>query len=120
MIRRGLHEDRLERMKLLYDLNKHITTLATGILLLIAGLLEKVFKEPIWMLLAGAAFVSFAFCVALSVFAMLCFALYSRLTWKKPTDPTDTGVKTFAVALMLFILGIILFTIFAVANLFWK
>lgn len=117
MANRGLHEDRVERMKLLYDLNKHITSLATGILLLMAGLFEKVFKEPIWKPLAAFSFFLFAACVVFSVLSMLGFALYSRSTFRKSNDPVELGNKSFSIALVLFIGGIILFTVFALANL---
>jgi hypothetical protein len=57
------HKDRVERMKILYDLNKHITTLSTGTLLLMAGWLDKVFKTPVWKPLAAGAFLLFAACI---------------------------------------------------------
>lgn len=117
MARRELHEDRVERMKLLYDLNKHLTTLSTGTLLLMAGLFGQVFKAPVWKLLAAGAFVLFASCVVACVFAMFGFAMYSRSTFSTPEDPVNLGVKAFVIALVLFVLAIVSFAIFALKNL---
>jgi predicted membrane channel-forming protein YqfA (hemolysin III family) len=117
MTRREQHEDRVERMKLLYDLNKHMTTLSTGTLLLMAGLFGQVFKAPLWKPLAAGAFVLFACCVVTCVFAMFGFAMYSRATFATANDPVEFGVKAFAVALMLFVLGVVFFAVFSLKNL---
>lgn len=117
MARRELHEDRVERMKLLYDLNKHLTTLSTGSLLLMAGLFGQVFKTPTWKPLAAGAFVLFTGCVVAYLFAMFGFAMYSRETFQTVDDPVDFGAKAFFVAMFLFILAIIAFAVFAFKNL---
>jgi hypothetical protein len=117
MARRELHEDRVERMKLLYDLNKHLTTLSTGSLLLMAGLFGQVFKSPAWKPLAAGAFVLFTSCVVACVFAMFGFAMYSRTTFQTADDPVDFGAKAFAVAMLLFMLAILAFAVFALKNL---
>lgn len=116
MAQKDLHEDRVERMKLLYDLTKHITTLSTGTLLLMAGLLEKIFKAPVWKPLATGAFLSFAASVVASLIAMLGFAMYSRATFRTSDDPVKMGLNVFPVALALFIFGVSLFTIFVCKN----
>lgn len=116
MTRREQHEDRLERMRLLYDLNKHITTLATGILLLMAGLFDKVFKHPQWKPLAAFAALFFAISVLTCLFAMFGFAMYSRATFRSSSDPTWFGANAFILALSMFILGVIAFTVFALVN----
>jgi len=111
------HKDRIERMKLLYDLNKHITTLATGTTLLMVGLFEKVFKAPVWKNLAAISFALFTATVIFSLFAMFGFAMYSRKTHRTSEDPVDFGVKAFALALVTFIFGISTFAAFALRNL---
>lgn len=117
MTRRELHEDRVERMKLMYDLNKHLTTLSTGTLLLMAGLFGQVFKSPVWKPLAAGAFILFASCVVACVFAMFGFAMYSRATWQTSRDPVDFGARAFSIAMILFILAIFAFAVFALKNL---
>lgn len=117
MPRRESHEERVERMKLLYDLNKHLTTLSTGTLLLMAGLFGQVFKPPVWKPLAAVAFVLFACCVVACVFGMLGFAAYSRSTFATSKDPVDFGVKAFAAAMFLFVMAIGAFVMFTLKNL---
>lgn len=117
MPKQELHADRLDRMKLLYDLSKHITTLATGTLLLMTGLFEKVFKTPVWKSLAQYSIVLFAASIVASVVAMLGFAMYSRSTFKTNDDPVQLGVHAFALSFVLFGFGIVLFTVFALKNL---
>jgi len=111
------HKDRLDRMKILYDLNKHITTLSTGSLLLMTGWFDKVFKIPVWKPLAGGAFLLFAACIILSVFAMFGFSMYSRSTFNTESDPVNFGRDAFALALVCFGFGIATFTAFALRNL---
>jgi hypothetical protein len=53
------HKDRLERMKILYDLTKHVTTLSMGTLLLMAGWFDKVFKNPVWKPVAAGSISAF-------------------------------------------------------------
>ena len=49
------HKDFIESLKVSYDLFKHITTLATGSLIL-ATLLDKFIKAPEWAFLIGVTF----------------------------------------------------------------
>jgi hypothetical protein len=111
------HKDRFERMKLLFDLNKHITTLATGTMLLMAGFYERVFKSPTWKELAAATFVLFAATVLCSVLAMFSFAMYSQKTHNTPDDPIERGAKFFTAALSALILGVMAFVMFVLKNL---
>ena len=111
------HKERIERMKLLYDLTKHITTLSTGTLLLMAGLFDKVFKIPVWKPLACVAFLLFSATIVLSVFAMFGFSMYSRQTFNTSRDLVNFGRDAFATALVCFGFGIVTFTAFALKNL---
>lgn len=116
MSRRDSHEDLIERMKLLYDLNKHITTLSAGTLLLMAGLFDKVFKSPSWKALAGNAAASFAIAIVCCLIAMFGFATYSRKTLGTEEDPINFAAKWFVCALCAFIVGVCSFTVFALRN----
>jgi hypothetical protein len=107
-----------ERMKSLYDLNKHVTTLSTGTLLLMAGLFEKVFKQPVFKILAAISFFLFAAVVVCSVISMLGLSLYSPRTFRTANDPVDLGIKALVTALILFIAAIVVFTGFALLNLY--
>jgi hypothetical protein len=111
------HKDRLERMKILYDLTKHVTTLSMGTLLLMAGWFDKVFKNPVWKPVAAGSFLLFASCIVLSVFAMFGFSMYSRSTFDTPNDPINFARNFFALALVFFGFGVSSFTAFTLRNL---
>lgn len=111
------HQERVERIKLLYDLSKHITTLSTGTLLLMAGLLDKIFKSPTWKFLAILAFLSFASCLIMALFSMLGYSVSSRSSYRKPGNPADFGFKTFVYSLLCYIIGVLFFTVFVARNL---
>ena len=68
------HKDKIEGYKLLYDLFKHATTLATGSLLLLSTLLEKFFKAPKLTWLIGLTFTALVVSLASSLFAMFSAA----------------------------------------------
>jgi hypothetical protein len=111
------HKDHFERMKLLFDLGKHITTLATGTMLLMAGFYERVFKFPAWKLVAAGSFICFALAVLCSVVAMLCFASYSRKTYGTLRDPINAGAYFFTAGLVSLFFGVLLFVFFVLKNL---
>jgi hypothetical protein len=99
-------------MKLLFDLNKHITTLATGTMLLMVELFERVFKTPVWKALGALTFMLFAATVICSVIAMFSFAMYSRKTHSASDDPIRWGAMFFSLALVSLIAGVIAFVTF--------
>lgn len=111
------HKDRLERMKLMFDLGKHITTLAMGTMLLMAGFYERVFKFPAWKLVGAGAFICFAGAVLCSVIAMVCFASYSRKTYGTRHDPFKAGANCFVAGLASLFFGVLLFVLFVLKNL---
>ncbi len=59
-----------ESIKLLYDLFKHITTLSTGILLILIAFLEKLFQTPTAKFLVGISFACFTITIIFSLITM--------------------------------------------------
>lgn len=70
------HKDLIEGLKSLYDFFKHMTTLSTGSLLLLATLLEKFFKAPSWSALIGLTFVGFIGSLVCSLVMMVLVSHY--------------------------------------------
>lgn len=68
------HKDFIEGLKVSYDLFKHLTTLSTGSILLLATLLEKFFKAPSWTPLIGLIFIGFSAALVGSLAMMYLFA----------------------------------------------
>ena len=111
------HAERFERMKTLYDLSKHITTLSSGSLLLIATFVDKVFKTPSLKWVLVICLICFVVCVGTSLFGMFGFGMYSRSTYLTNQDTVDIGVRFFTISIMTFILGLFLFAVFSAYNL---
>jgi Na+/citrate or Na+/malate symporter len=59
-----------EGNKLLYDTLKHLTTLSTGSIVLLATFLEKLFKTPHWKALVVIAFISFLISIVVAFVTM--------------------------------------------------
>ncbi len=82
------HNDFIESLKLSYDLFKHVTTLSTGSLLLLATLLDKFFKAPEWSFLIGVTFT--AFLISLVGSLALMFTLSRTIAGSgEVSDPID-------------------------------
>lgn len=111
------HQERVDRFKILYDLNKHITTLSMGTLLLMAGLFEKVFKAPHWKVFGALSFTCFTASVLGAVFSMFGYGMYARKTFRSDDDPVELGQKAFLFTLGSFISGVVNFTVFTLLNL---
>lgn len=69
------HKDYIEGLKIYYDFFKHLTTLSTASLLLLATLLEKFFKAPSWTVLIGITFFCFFVSLVSSVLSMAAVGL---------------------------------------------
>jgi hypothetical protein len=107
---------RQEGQKLLYDSLKHLTTLSTGSVILLATLLEKFFKTPRY-----SDLVSFAFGLlvlsSMSAFATMLALSDSIFHFKEATETgSRTGKLWFRLSLLSFGTGISLFVLFALLN----
>ena len=112
-----------ELMKGFCDFLKHQTTLATGSILILAGLFEKVFTRPNWRVFIAISLVCFFLTVVFAVRAYIMVITHQFKTnrqgnsweWEK-----DWGnILSFGqFAWRAFLLGILSLVVFAVRNLF--
>lgn len=116
MARRETHAERAERMKLLYDMNKHLSTLITGTALLLSAMLEKLFGSGSFKWIVVLSFILLGISLVASVWGMFGFAAYSRAFYDTEHDSTAVGVMSFSVALLGFCGAVSMFMVFAAAN----
>jgi hypothetical protein len=110
----------LESTKIWADYLKHLTTLSTGSIILLATFLEKLFTQPEWKYAVVVALLGFLGCVLGSVLSFTSIAIGS-IFWEDGEDPapwvdTAGGIALF-MAWIGFCVGIISLTIFAIKNL---
>jgi hypothetical protein len=102
-----------EANKLFYDVFKHLTTLSTGSILILATFLESFFTDPQWKALIVVSLVSFIVCIVSAVL-MMFFQAGAVLVLKEQTNRVEK--TSFFVTMASFLLGIISFVAFAVVN----
>lgn len=110
-------EDFVEGQKLAYDAFKHLTTISTGVIILLATLLKEFFTNPVWKGLIVWIFICFITTVFCSVIMMFifCITIVDRGEIKGKVAPI-VAYFGFGLSAISFIAGIIIFTIFAVKN----
>ena len=103
-----------------YDALKHLTTLDTGSIVLLATFIERIFKNPEWKILVGVTFVLFGTSLFSSVTGLF-FISFNELR----TDPNRLLVADYLVkriietavaAYWAFFLGVIAFVVFSLKN----
>ena len=102
-----------EANKLFYDVFKHLTTLSTGSILILASLLETLFSNPQWKFLIVVALFSFIVSIVSAV-RMMFFQASAVLNLKD--EVTLAEHVSFLVTVSSFLLGIISFVAFAIKN----
>lgn len=104
----------LEGRKLYFDMVKHLTTLSSGSILVVATLVEKLFDKPrhLWIVVI----VLIAFLV--SVISGLMSMLLTSTEVRRELEPADkaTKINTGLVSIVAFIAGYILFFAYFVSN----
>ncbi len=105
----------LDGNKLAFDLFKHVTTLSTGSILILATLLEKFFRQPSLRWLAITAFISLSASLTLGVGAMYFLSVHSAEALK------SSGLATAVCLLCLAGFGIGMFSlmVFSFWNFAW-
>jgi hypothetical protein len=63
-------ERTLDSLKLDHDTFKHLTTISTGAILILASFIEKFFQNPAWKGLIAFTFLSLMICTYMSVIEM--------------------------------------------------
>jgi len=108
----------IEFHKAFFDYLKHITTLSTGSVILLAAFLEKLFVQPKWKFLVAVALVGFMLSVVASVIVHSMMIINFE-PGEEPTDKETMALVTILIGAWLgFLIGIVSLTIFSIKNLF--
>lgn len=109
-----------EGVKLYYDTCKHVTTLSTGAVLLLAAFIGKIAPTPHWSFLVVLTPCSFIASMFFSVFAMLRFAEIVRSMGKLSEQHFRTSYRIFRFSLWCFAWGILCLVSFAIINFYYR
>lgn len=110
----------IEQAKQQIDYVKHVTTLSTGSILLLATMLDKVFGSALhWRPLIAATFAAFMLAVAAAVFFQSAAVVEPRFfsTASMPAGTRRRLALLFALMWISFMAGVAMFSIFAIKNL---
>lgn len=100
------------------DYFKHLTTLSTGAVVLIATFLEKFAPHPHWRLAVIVSLLGFLIAVLGSLIAILGLAMDAPNSGKEAADGVTTMTGAGAIAAFAgFVIGITALTLFALNNL---
>lgn len=105
-----------EGNKLLYDALKHLTSLNTGSIVILATFLEKLFRNAHWKPLVVVAFVSFILSIISAFISMGATANRVYYHGKLDEGPERFHMWTAMFSLGLFLIGVITFSVFSVRN----
>lgn len=105
----------IEATKLLYDVLKHLTTLSTGSIVVMATFLEKFFKSPAWTFLVPATFIAFVVSIVACVAAMAALA-FSAETDNPPPELDAIFNWGLLLGTVFFLAGVVALAIFSVRN----
>lgn len=113
------HTRQIEHVKNWLDFLKHITTLATGAIVLQVAFLEKIFAQPKWRALVVISLISFMLCVVASVVAHAkSIALSFRPLPHMIVKDFNVTTLSLIVVWLSFLAGVVALTVFAIRNLF--
>jgi hypothetical protein len=109
-------ERTLESLKLDHDTFKHLTTISTGSILILATFIEKFFQNPSWKGLIAFTFVSLMICTYTSVIEM--FRISHEIVADKSPNKKRTLWSKIVPLLSCggFLLGILSLVVFSLRN----
>jgi hypothetical protein len=105
-----------EGQKLTYDVFKHLTTLSSGSIVLLATFLKDVFKTPQWKFLITIVFSSLIVCLISSVISMIMLADSIQKFGKPGNAGLNIGAYSIIIAIFAFLFGLIALAIFCLRN----
>jgi hypothetical protein len=105
-----------EGQKLFHDTFKHLTTLSTGSILLLATFVKDVFQNPESSFLLGICFFLLITSTVASVLVMMIFAKSVQHSGQPPDTDRKVGSWGMVISAFTFLCGIIVLTIFALIN----
>ena len=103
-----------ESAKLFYDLFKHVTTLSTGTIVVLATFIEKIFKSPVWLPLVVVTFAGLIVSVASALLAM--FLMGKHIREPISDKEADWGGKFVLLCLCSFFVALACLTAFTIRN----
>jgi ABC-type Fe3+-siderophore transport system permease subunit len=107
---------RQESLKLLFEVYKHITTLSTGAIVIIATLLEKLFKSPQEVYLVATAVSFFLAAVVSSLIMMAHLAVEQQLNRKINLLDRIAKRALYIMSPLFFCLGVFCLVVFSAKN----
>jgi hypothetical protein len=105
-----------EGNKLLYDLLKHLTTLNTGAIILIATLLDKVFKTPVAETALISSVIGFTVSLTFAFLSMFFAANRVYYTGEKNEVPENIFIVLLLIAVTIFLISMGGFAYFSLLN----
>lgn len=111
----GSHK--IEFYKSFFDYLKHLTTLSTGSIILLAAFLEKLFSQPKWKILVAVSLIGFVLSVIAAVIAHTLMILSFEADEQSDQEGNVVMFSLFAIWLG-FLIGIVSLAIFALKNFF--
>jgi hypothetical protein len=113
-------KSKVERIKLWVDYFKHLTTLSTGSIVLIATLLEKAMPHARARAAIITSLIGFLACVLGAVLSLTCMAVEMG-AWEDDEDPEPWTETPLLVGIILswsgFLTGLFALAVFAIRNL---
>jgi hypothetical protein len=107
------HDIHIEVNKLYYDFLKHLATLSTGSIVILASIIGSVFKNPEWVMLVVYVFVLLSISIVSSALGM--FTIVSYLETKKKKERSLSISYTITSGFS-FVCSLILFCLFSAKN----
>lgn len=111
------HRDRIDGLKMYFDLLKQVTTLSAGSAILIATLIDRLFPSPKAKLLVAISLVGFLVSLGTAIFGMAGFA--ARIRFSNPRnyeEIREMGLTSTVLSLSSFVVGVAALATFAVLN----
>jgi hypothetical protein len=110
------NEVEVERTKHQIDYVKHMTTLSTGSILLLATFLEKLFSKPNWKILIPISFSGFIVSTIASIIAHTVLVLSDEFGGEGTKGEKTLVALSLVLMWVSFLVGVICLGIFSIRN----
>lgn len=107
---------RREGLRLFFDVFKHVTSLSSGSIIVLATFLDRLDNQPHWQLMVPIAFLGFMVATVGSIIVMLSTARTIRRNDDTDHLPDKIGAIAYGVAIAGFAIGVIAICAFAARN----
>lgn len=113
------HKDRIDGFKLYFELLKHVATVSTGSVVIIATLIDRMFKSPSFKFLIALSFTGFFIAIGMAAFGMAGYA--AKVRYSNPRNDEsikNMGMTSTVCCIVGFAIGISSLIAFALINLY--